>query len=280
MKRRLLGSSYLQMDETTIDYLADEKRGKAQQGYLWAITRPREEIVYHFTTSRSAEHPRRFLAGFRGKLQTDGYVGYDGLVELGITLLACMAHIRRGFYDARYALPAEVGEILATIGKLYALERRRDELDAAAFAALRESDSKALAATLHAMIERLGAAVLPASKLGRAISYTKNMWGRLEETLATPEARIDNNWVENGMRPAVLGRKNWLFLASAEGGGKRIESFLSLAQSCERLGANAFDYFADVIDRVSTHPQAQIDELTPRGWMQARGLTIRPERRD
>lgn len=280
--QRLLATSFLQVDETTMRYIADEKKGKSQQGYLWAVTRPREEIVYHFTKSRSGKHPKRFLAGFRGKVQSDGYAGYDGLVGQGVALLACMAHIRRGFYETRYALPEEVKQILTLIRDLYLIERRRreEQLDAEVFAALRESESKPIAAKLREKIDRIAEAVLPQSKLGKAAAYARNMWSRFEETLATPEAPIDNNWVENAMRPAVLGRKNWLQLGSAAGGGNRLEVFLTLAQSCRRLGANAFDYLEDVIERVSVHPQSRVHELTPRGWMQARGLPIAAERED
>jgi hypothetical protein len=197
-----------------------------------------------------------------------------------IALLACMAHIRRGLYEARYALPKEVDEILGHIQNLYAIERCRGCLDAERFHALRESGSKLIAAEIRRKVDRLSEAILPASKLGKAVAYARNMWGRFEATLATAEARIDSNWVENAMRPAVLGRKNWLQLGSAGGGGKRIEVFLSLAQSCRRLGANPFDYFADVIERISTHPQSRLDELTPRGWMRERGLPIRDEHAD
>ncbi len=282
VKRQLLANDYLQIDESPLRYIAEEKKGKSQRGYLWAITRPLEEIVYHFTTGRSGKHPRRFLEGFRGYVQSDGYVVYDSLTELGMTLLACMAHIRRGFFDAKYALPQEVGEILALIQDLYTIERRRQEegLDDQAIFALRQDQSKPIAKKLREKIDVIASAVTPASKLSKAANYAQNMWSRFEMTLDVPEARIDNNWVENAMRPAALGRKNWLFLGSPKGGGKRIEVFLSLAQSCQRLGANPFDYFVDVIERVSVHPHSRIGELTPRGWMKVRGLPLAPERND
>ena len=282
VERQLLETDYLQVDETVMRYLAEEKKGKSQQGYLWAVTRPLEEIVYHFTTSRGAKHPRAFLAGFRGKLQTDGYAAYDCLTEQGVIQLACLAHIRRGFYDSRKALPQEVDEILELIRKLYEIERRREteSLSEETFRELRETESMPIARELRSKVEVLAEALLPKSKLGKAAQYALNMWSRFEATLATPQARLDNNWVENAMRPAALGRKNWLFLGSPTGGGQRLEAFLSLAQSCRRLGANPFDYFVDVIDRISTHPQSRIDELTPRGWMAERGIPIGPERRD
>ena len=280
LERQLLSSDYLQIDETTMRYLAEEKKGKSQQGYLWAITRPREEIVYHFTESRSAKHPHRFLAGYRGYLQSDGYVGYDSLE--GVTQLACMAHIRRGLYDAKYALPEEVNEILTLIQALYTIERRRqeEELDDQAIAVLRERESKPIAAKLRQKIDRIATALPPGSKLSKAAAYAQNMWTRFEATLDVPQARIDNNWVENAMRPAALGRKNWLFLGSPKGGGNRMEVFLSLAQSCRRLGADPFDYLVDVIHRVSVHPHSRIGELTPRGWMKARNLPLAAERTD
>ena len=191
-----------------------------------------------------------------------------------------------GTADHKEALESrrQVFEELAQheVRKLYEIERRREteSLSEETFRELRETESMPIARELRSKVEVLAEALLPKSKLGKAAQYALNMWSRFEATLATPQARLDNNWVENAMRPAALGRKNWLFLGSPTGGGQRLEAFLSLAQSCRRLGANPFDYFVDVIDRISTHPQSRIDELTPRGWMAERGIPIGPERRD
>ena len=102
------------------------------------------------------------------------------------------------------------------------------------------------------------------------MKYAKGQWKALLRYIDVPEAFPDNNWCENSLRPIVLGRKNFLFLGSATGGGERAEVFFTLVQSCQRLGVDPFAYLSDVIERVSTHPASRVWELTPRGWKEAR----------
>lgn len=280
MRRRFLTGRYLQCDETPIDALEHEERGKKKEKgkakqkqirrcYLWAYSIPRGEVIYDVTASRSAAGPLAMLDGFEGYVQTDGFAGYNDLFKSGQRLrLGCMAHIRRKFFESQFAAPERVERILSFIGSLYAVEARcRDEgLDHGSRKRLREELSRPVFDSLRAAIEELAPIPTPQSKLGKAVSYAVSQWPNMERYFEDGRLEIDNNFCEQGLRPAVLGRKNFLFLGSLEAGGERAKVFYSLAQSCKRLGTDPFAYLADVIERIAAHPASRIDELTPAGW--------------
>lgn len=234
---------------------------------------PKGEVVYHFTTSRSQRWPREFLGSWSGHLQCDGYAGYNELFRDGrIQHVACMAHIRRKMLEAKDAAPKEIDEILTLIQNLYAIEAEAREMDLMgnALIALRRAKAAPILDDLQQRIRALGPRSTPKSKLGRAVAYAEDEWPAMLRYLEVPEAHIDNNWSENAMRPLVLGRKNFLFLGSVEGGGERAEVFFSLVQTCQRLRIDPFGYLSDVIERVSTHPASRVWDLTPRGWAEAK----------
>lgn len=281
MRRRFLLEPYIQLDETPMDALEHEgrkKKGKKKKQirrcYLWAYSIPRDEVVYDVTPSRSMQGPKAFLEGFTGILQTDGYPAFDGLFKMtGRISLACMAHIRRKFFEARHAAPERVERILDLIRGLYAIEEkaREENLDPEARRQLRDKEARPIFLKLKSEIDELAPIPVPKSKLGKAVSYAISEWPAMERYLDLGEVEIDNNWCEQAIRPAVLGRNNYLFFGSLNGGGRRAQVFYSLVQSCKRLKINPFTYLSDVIERVSTHPAARIDELTPRGWKKIHG---------
>ena len=272
MKRRLVSGSFVQIDETPIEALDRRLKGKTKRCYLWSYGTPRGELVYDVTTSRAGRHPREILEGFSGLAQTDGYVGYNELfASSGVEHLACMAHIRRKFFESKHALPERTEEILDLIRQLYGIEAEAREaaLSAEERLELRREKARPAFESLRERIEALSPIPTPKSKIGKACQYALGQWPAMSRYLEVAEAEIDNNACERSIRPAVIGRKNFLFLGSAEAGGQRASVFYSLTQSAKRMGQNPFEYLRDVIERVVTAVPERLDQLTPLGWRQA-----------
>lgn len=275
-KKQILKQPVLQADETPI-LIQDRTSRKMRRGYLWAIGPPWAEVVYEVTLSRSAKWLIEFLRPFGGVLQTDGYPGYHEVVRtLQLVAVACMAHIRRKFYEGRDAAPDEVNVILSFIRALYRVEAdaREANCSAAERLELRQERSAPIFGELRGKVDALAPRATPQSKLGKAVSYAEGCWDSMARYLEIGAVEIDNNGIENAMRPPVIGRKNYLFLGSLEGGGERASVFYSLIQTCRRLGIEPFEYLVDVIERVSTHPASRVLELTPRGWKEARERSV------
>lgn len=273
MRDSLIESGYLQADETPIR-VQGIKEGKMHKGYLWAYGIPWREVVYDFSLDRSHRNPLEFLDGFSGLLQIDGYDGYNIIFDGGrVIRLGCMAHVRRKFFDARKESPEEVRIILAAIQKLYRIERdlKAQQADPEERRRVRQEKARPILEDLKALIEVYREDVLPKSKLGEAITYALNEWCFIERYVDYGEAEIDNNSIEQTMRPIAVGRKNFLFVGS-ENGGKTAATLYSLITSCKRLHINPWEYLKDVIERISTHPMARVWELTPRGWKEAREI--------
>jgi transposase len=272
-KEWLLKQSYLQADETPIQVMDRTLPGKTRRGYLWAYTVPWAEVVFDFQLSRARAGPSVFLAGYKGRLQTDGYAGYDEIVRLeNIERLCCWSHARRGFYKAKAYHPRECLVIIGVIQKLFLIEREEKALglDPAAKVELRRQKALPLLETIKEILQVAAPQVLPTSLLGKAAQYVTNRWAELTRYVEIGEAEMSTNSVENALRGVAVGRKNWMFLGHPEGGGLRAEVFYSLIGTCTRLGVNPYEYLKDVILRVSTHPASRVQELLPRFWLQAR----------
>lgn len=210
MRKWLLALSFLQSDDTLIQALDRELKGKSRRCYLWAYGIPAGEVVYHFTKSRSHKEPLEFLEGFSGHLQTDGFPGYNALYRTGwVEHIACLAHIRRKFFEAQRAAPDRVKEILNLIKKPYAIEEEARErgIHGQDLVSLREEKIRPLLEEIEGKIKTLAPLTTPKSKLGRAVAYARSQWPALLRYIKVPEAQLDNNWCENSLRPIVLGRK-------------------------------------------------------------------------
>jgi transposase len=273
MHRELLTSPVVQSDDTQVQYLDPGAGRPAQRGYLWAYVSDRQDVVYDFKVSRSREGPSRFLAGYQGYLQVDGYAGYNEVLAVpGITSVACWAHARRKFVDARGDKPRQAAAALLLIRVLYGIEARAKEeaLDPAAVAALRLAEAVPVLAELEDLFLAIAGDALPQSPIGKAATYALDRWPALCRYVDDGRLAIDNNSVERAMRRVAVGRKNWLFAGSVAG-GHRAATFYSLIETCSRHEIDPHAYLTDVLDRVSTHPQRLIAELTPRGWLAAKG---------
>jgi transposase len=264
LRREILTADYLQTDDTTVTVL--DERGGSYKGRLWTYLDPiGRQVVFDATRTHERDGPATFLADFRGKLQADAYVGYDGLYQSRRVLeIGCWAHARRGFVEA-FLVDTAAALLIALIQQLYDVERDSAELDPEDRRALRQAQSLPLLAKIDAERQALARTVLPKSPLGDAVRYLTNQWGALQRFTEDGRLAIDNNRAENQLRVVAVGRKNWLFAGSFEG-ARRAALLYSLVQSCKLIDVPPFDYLKDVLLRIATHPHHLIGQLTPRGW--------------
>ena len=275
----VLGGGYVQIDETPIEYLVPG-HGETKLGYLWACTRPGCDTVFTWHTSRAAACIEGIIPpGFRGTVQCDAYAAYPAFVRRhnaaagceAITLAGCWAHARRGFIEARESEPRTVGWLLRQIAALYQIEAHLRACHAGANLreAVRAAHSVPLVRRIGAALRRIRARYLPQSAMGKAISYTLDQWPALGRFLADAHIEIDNNLVENAIRPTAIGKKNWLFIGAAEA-GQRAAILYTIVQSCRRHGLDPMAYLRDVLTRLPAMHTGQIPEVTPEAWAKAR----------
>jgi len=281
MLKRVLMSEVVQTDDTPVK--VQDHAGKGIRiARLWNYRGDHNHrfTAYDYTPDRSRDGPERVLKGFKGYLQADAYSGYDGLYTDGtIVEVGCWMHARRKFYEARTSDPVRSHLVLAWIVGLYQVEedakkarKKHPEWDDAAWHTyrydLRLERSKPIFDAIRAWLDAEQTKVLPKSPLGEAIGYALNHWNALIRPLEAGFLEIDNGASERAMKPVALGRKNWLFVGSDEG-GRTAAVLMSLCTTCKDLGVEPFAYLRDVLDRVSTHPQSRIEELLPDRWKPA-----------
>ena len=274
----VLGGGYVQVDETPIEYLVPGN-GETKLGYLWTTSRPGGDTVFTWHTSRAAACLEHIIpSGFRGTLQSDGYAAYPAFVRRhnanagceAITLAGCWAHARRGFIEARESAPRTVGWLLCHIGHLYQIERRLRDSGAGPRLrdAMRASQSTAIVQRLRAALLRIRPRHLPQSAMGRAITYTLDQWPALARFLTDGRIEIDNNGVENAIRPTAIGKKNWLFIGAADA-GQRGAILYTIVESCRRRGIDPLAYLRDVLTRLPKMTTSHIPGVTPEAWAKA-----------
>jgi len=263
-----LGGSYLQADETPIRYLDPDVKGKSRQGWLWTYSRPGGDVLFEWRTSRSREGPREFLAKFHGQLQTDGYAVYESLARErdDLVLVGCWAHGRRGFHEA-LSENKLAAWFLRQIGLLYAVEGklRQQKAGPRLRAAVRTWQSRPVLGRLRRAMEVVRARTLPQGLLGQAIDYALSRWDALTRYVDDGALEIDNNLIENAIRPSALGKKNWLFIGHPTA-GERSAVIYTLLGSCRRHKINPFEYLKDLFTRLPAAKITQIQEFTPTTW--------------
>jgi len=287
LHRGLLQSDYLQGDETPIRYLNPGK-GKTSTGYLWIIHAPRNgikgDILYQWHPSRKAACLDDLLGDYQGFLQTDAYAGYDSWTsnKEGVVLFSCWAHARRKFHDAFKTGQTLAAGPLAAIQQIYQVETTLRQTHPAPQAAERASLRHHRAAPLLQILKadlvalRQRPEVLPQSQLGKAIDYTLKLWGRLTLYLGHGQLEIDNNWIENGVRPVAVGKKNWLFVGG-ETTGQRAAIIFTLVECARRHGHDPELYLTDILERLPAMTnQDDLGALLPSRWKPATaaGATI------
>jgi transposase len=272
IKRGVLNDGYVQIDETPIRYLAPGN-GKTKLGYLWTCGAPRGDVIFHWETSRAATCLANIIpADFSGTIQCDGYEGYDCFAKGRggqIVLAGCLAHVRRKFYDARETAPKVAGWFLKHFQNLYALEAKLRSARAGPKLrqAERASASRPVLARLHRALVRLKTAhrFLPRSLMGKAIEYALHQWSSLLIHLEDGRLEVDNNLIENAIRPTAVGKKNWLFIGEAAAGDRSAIIF-TVIESCRRRGVDPFAYLRDIFTRLPSATNWQVKDLTPKAW--------------
>jgi transposase len=267
----VLADGYVQVDETPLEYL-EPGNGKTKQGYLWTVNRPEGEVFYCWHTSRAAACLEEIMpADFAGIMQSDGYSAYRAFTDRrqGIELAGCWAHVRRKFYEALEQSPKVAGWLLRQIQNLYRIEAdlREHRAGPRLRQATRASQSRPIVERLQRALIRLksNGRYLPQSLLGQALDYTLGQWPTLEVFLKDGRIEIDNNLVENAIRPTAIGKKNWLFIGDADA-GQRSAIIYTVIENCRRRGLDPFTYLRDVLTRLPNMTNRQIPEVTPAAW--------------
>jgi transposase len=268
----LLERSVLHADETPVAMLKPGK-GSTHRAYIWSYSSTQFDVVhgvvYDFADSRAAAHPKQFLEGWSGKLVCDDYSGYKGLFADGVIEVGCLAHARRKFSDLWVNHKSPLAEAaLQLFGKLYDVERGAGELSAGERQRIRQLQSQPIADKLREWLVLQRQKATDGTAIAKAIDYSLGRWKALTRFIDDGTLPIDNNWVENRIRPIAVGRSNWLFAGSLRA-GKRAAAVMSLIQSARLNGHDPYRYLKDVLERLPTQPASRIGELLPHSWTPA-----------
>ena len=266
LKKEALQCAYLHADETPVKVIDKGKKGETHRGYYWVYQNSIDKLVlFDYQESRGREGPVEILKDFKGYLQTDGYVAYDVFAKRqGITLIHCMAHARRMFNEALDNDEARASHALQEIQKLYAIERncRESSMGFEEIKAVRQAESVPILAALGQWMKEQYIHTLPKSAIGKALAYSIERWERLSLYAEDGMLNIDNNPVENSIRPVALGRKNYLFAGSHQA-ARRSSILYSLLGTCKMHGIEPYSWLKDVLHQIADHPVNQIQNLLP-----------------
>ena len=271
----LLKRPVLHADETPVAQL-DPGKGKTHRAYLWAYRSTVLEtgppiVVFDYQMSRAGRHAKAFLADWRGHLMVDDFSGYKALFTNGVTELGCMAHARRKFFDLNAAQANPIAlEALNRIAALYALEHEGKAMDVAARTPWRQEQAQPLLDSMLAWLRSTRTTVANGSGTAKAMDYSLRRWAALSRYASDGRLPIDNNPVENIIRPIALGRKNWLFTGS-ERAGQRAAAIQTLLGTAKLNGLDPAAWLRDTLEKLPTCLNSQIDSLLP-----LRGETLHP----
>lgn len=270
----VFAKGYAQVDETPVAYLAPG-HGQTKQGYLWTACDPAGDVAYLWAISRAADCLNNVIGrAFKGILQCDGYSAYRAFAQgrEGIELAGCWAHVRRKFHEALEQAPRPAGWVLRQIQHLYRIESNLRDSRAGPNLrqAVRSHQSRPIVERIKKTLLHFKASGrhLPQSLMGQAIDYTLGQWTTLQVFLREGRVEIDNNLVENAIRPTAVGKKNWLFMGEA-GAGQRGAIIYTLIESCRRRRIDPYAYLRDVLARLPMLKNTQIPQVTPAAWAKA-----------
>ncbi|MCD4781110.1 MAG: IS66 family transposase [Candidatus Omnitrophica bacterium] len=224
--------------------------------------------MYNFTLGRGREGPVEFFKGYKGNFVSDAYGGYEELFRVeDITSISCRTHARRYFKKAQDTSPKAATEVLTLIAWLYKIEKKIKMDNPDIRRKVRKKESRPRLAKILLWLKKNKRGHLPKSPRNQAIQYTLNIRERLTRYTKDGRLPIDNNLEENAIRPIALGRKNWMFLGS-ENGGHAVAILMTFRATCRKLKINTWEYLKDVLQRINTHPMSKIDELLPDRWQE------------
>lgn len=264
---RLLERPVLHADETPVQQL-DPGNGKTKRAYLWVYMSNVLEtgppiVVFDYQTSRSGAHARNFLREWKGSLMVDDFGGYKALFGQEVTELGCFAHARRKYFELNEAQANPIAqEALLRIAALYAIEARGREMSIAERATLRQREALPLLASMHEWLKVTRMTVANGGGTAKAIDYSLKRWEALQRYAENGALPIDNNPVENAIRPICLGKKNWLFTGS-ERAGKRAAAIQSLLATAALNGLDPAAWLRSTLEKLPTCLNSEIDSLLP-----------------
>lgn len=269
LRAEVLACPVLHADETPVAMLKPGA-GKTHRAYLWAYAPGAFEdtpaVIYDFCESRAGAHARAFLEGWQGSLVCDDFSGYKALMAQGITEVGCLAHARRKFFDLHATSRSIVAEsALLQFGNIYDVERDLQGSSAEERLVQRQTRSRPILDALHCWMVQTRQKAPDGSAIARAIDYSLKRWRALTRFTSDGRLPIDNNRIENQIRPVAIGRNNWLFAGSLRA-GQRAAAIMSLIQSAKLNGHDPFAYLKDVLERLPTHPASRVEDLLPHRW--------------
>lgn len=271
LQKQVVQSNYLQADESPIGVQDNHKPGSLHTGYHWVYHAPVKGLVlFKYDHSRSLKAPQQFLQDFKGTLQTDGYRVYQNLqLKAPLTKLSCMAHARRYFEKALDNDKSRASYALEHIQKLYALERaiKLKQANTQLIVRYRRRYAKPILNQLHNWMQKEYPKVLPKSAIAKAINYSLRLWSKLCQYTEQGYYLIDNNAVENTIRPLALGRKNYLFAGSHKAAQKAAMMY-SFFATCKINNVEPYAWLNDILQRIPEYKVNKLQELLPQNWME------------
>jgi len=265
-RQKVQQSPYLQMDESPIQVMDRETKGKTKRGYMWVSNAVRElSVLFEYAPSRSQSLPNQFLDQYRGILQTDGYAAYDVAIRKHKILhIGCWAHARRYFEKALSNDKTHATAVMLLIQELYKVEEISKEQNETAEERYqrRLKESLPILNQIGKYIADHRKDVLPSSPIGKAFNYCVERWDNLMNYLQNGMIEIDNNRVENAIRPLALGRKNYLFAGNHEF-AQFTAIYYSFFATCKLNDINPYDWFAYVIENINETKTSKLDNLLP-----------------
>jgi transposase len=270
MIQRVRLSTVVHTDDTPVP-VWDPTLPRTRTGRFWVYIGDTRNpyVVYDYTPRRTRDGPERFLKGFRGYLQADAFSGYDRMCAgPDVTEVACWAHVRGKFFEARTSAPVPAHAAVARIRQLYAVEHAAGGLSAEDRRALRQREAFPLLTAFGEWLIEQGRLALPKSPMGQAIAYAQANWAALCRYPERGELSIDNNLAERMLRAQAIGRRNWTFLGS-DRGGRTAAILYSLTGTCKHHHFDPFAFLRDILSRLPSHPADRLDELLPDVWFTA-----------
>lgn len=265
MHTHLLKQSFAHADESTLQVLQEDGKSATSKSYMWLYATGRfgpQILLYEYQPSRASRHPKQFLRGFKGFLQTDGFPGYNDVTN--VTLVGCFAHARRGFTDALKALPdkASSASTVAMEGveycnKLFSIERTLMDLSPEERYRERLAQSKPVLEAFLSWLNIKKQQVLPKTQLGKTIAYCLNQWNKLEAFLLDGQIEISNNRAERALKPFIIGRKNFLFCKTPNG-ARASAMIYSVVETAKANGLSPYHYLMYLFEKL---PNIDIDNL-------------------
>jgi len=266
IKQQILDTGYVQMDESTIKVMVGKKK-KTHIGYMWVMNSPEQDLVYfEYHPGRGRAGPEEMLKDYRGILQTDGYEVYESIEKRmdSMQLYGCWSHARRYFDKALNSDKKRAEKVLSEIQLLYQIERisKEQNNNVSQRKQRRQDQAKPILERIKANLDEQALVVTPSSLMGKAIGYTLRRWKKLTAYIEDGRMEIDNNLIENAIRPLALGRKNYLFAGNHEAAAN-IAKFYTIFSTCKKHGINPYDYLVWYLERVNDTNIQHIVNISP-----------------